>query len=165
MDGCQRSAVRLLPERADHASRCAAQGKAQTHRQGNRRFDAGQHLPLRNIRPNPKRHQVGRGGESMSTVKVMERRAFLKYTFGAGALILGTHVETWASDADKASFHPSVFLGIQPTGEVIIVAHRSEMGTGSKSTLPMVVADELDADWKRVRVEQAIGDEKYGSQN
>jgi isoquinoline 1-oxidoreductase beta subunit len=95
----------------------------------------------------------------------MERRAFLKYTFGAGALILGTHVETWASDADKASFHPSVFLGIQPTGEVIIVAHRSEMGTGSKSTLPMVVADELDADWKRVRVEQAIGDEKYGSQN
>jgi isoquinoline 1-oxidoreductase subunit beta len=101
----------------------------------------------------------------MSTVKVMERRAFLKYTFGAGALILGTHVEAWASDADNAAFHPSVYLGIQPSGEVIIVAHRSEMGTGSKSTLPMVVADELDADWKRVRVEQAIGDEKYGSQN
>ncbi len=101
----------------------------------------------------------------MSTIKVMERRAFLKYTFGAGALILGTHVESWASDADKAAFHPDVFVGIQPTGEVIIVAHRSEMGTGSKSTLPMVVADELDADWKRVRVEQAIGDEKYGSQN
>jgi isoquinoline 1-oxidoreductase beta subunit len=66
----------------------------------------------------------------MSTIKVMERRAFLKYTFGAGALILGTHVESWASDADKAAFHPDVFVGIQPTGEVIIVAHRSEMGTG-----------------------------------
>ena len=101
----------------------------------------------------------------MSTIKVMERRAFLKYTFGAGALILGTHVESWASDADKAAFHPDVFVGVQPTGEVIIVAHRSEMGTGSKSTLPMVVADEMEADWKRVRVEQAIGDEKYGSQN
>jgi isoquinoline 1-oxidoreductase beta subunit len=101
----------------------------------------------------------------MSTVDTIERRAFLKYTFGAGALILGTHIETWASDADKAAFHPSVYLGIEPTGQVIIVAHRSEMGTGSKSTLPMVVADELDADWKRVRVEQAIGDEKYGSQN
>jgi isoquinoline 1-oxidoreductase beta subunit len=101
----------------------------------------------------------------MSTVYTIERRAFLKYTFGAGALILGTHIETWASDADKAAFHPSVYLGIEPTGQVIIVAHRSEMGTGSKSTLPMVVADELDADWKRVRVEQAIGDEKYGSQN
>lgn len=97
--------------------------------------------------------------------RTMERRTFLKYTFGTGALILGTHVEGWASDADKAAFHPSVFLGIQPSGEVIIVAHRSEMGTGSMSTLPMVVADFLEADWKRVRVEQAIGDEKYGSQN
>ena len=60
----------------------------------------------------------------MSTIKVMERRAFLKYTFGAGALILGTHVESWASDADKAAFHPDVFVGIQPTGEVIIVGVR-----------------------------------------
>jgi isoquinoline 1-oxidoreductase subunit beta len=101
----------------------------------------------------------------MSTVQHVDRRGFLKYTFGAGALILGTHVETWASDADKAAFHPSVYLGLQPDGSVIIVAHRSEMGTGAKSVLPMVVADELEADWKRVRVEQAIGDEKYGSQN
>lgn len=98
-------------------------------------------------------------------LRVIERRAFLKYTFGAGALILGTHVESWASTADTATFHPSVYLGIQSNGDVIIIAHRSEMGTGSKSTLPMVVADELDADWKRVKVEQAIGDEKYGSQN
>jgi len=97
--------------------------------------------------------------------RTLDRRTFLKYTFGTGALILGTHVESWASDADKAAFHPSVFLGIEPNGDVIIVAHRSEMGTGSKSTLPMVVADFLEADWKRVRVEQAIGDEKYGSQN
>ena len=95
----------------------------------------------------------------------MERRTFLKYTFGTGALILGTHVESWASDADKTAFHPSVYLGIEPSGDVIIVAHRSEMGTGSRSTLPMVLADFLEADWQHVRVEQAIGDEKYGSQN
>ena len=43
-----------------------------------------------------------------------------------------------------------------------IVAHRSEMGTGSRTSLPMIVADELEADWKRVKMEQAIGDEKYG---
>lgn len=101
----------------------------------------------------------------MSDVQRVDRRGFLKYTFGAGALILGTHVESWASDADKAALSPSVYLGLQPDGSVIIVAHRSEMGTGSRSVLPMVVADELEADWKRVRVEQAIGDEKYGSQN
>ena len=70
-----------------------------------------------------------------------------------------------ASDADKAAFHPSVYVGIQPDGQVIIVVHRSEMGTGIRTSLPMVLADELEADWKRVRIEQAIGDRKYGSQN
>lgn len=102
---------------------------------------------------------------SRVSFRTLDRRTFLKYTFGTGALILGTHIPGWASSADKAAFHPSVYLGIEPSGDVILIAHRSEMGTGSKSTLPMVVADELEADWKRVRVEQAIGDEKYGSQN
>jgi isoquinoline 1-oxidoreductase beta subunit len=97
--------------------------------------------------------------------RTLDRRTFVKYTFGTGALILGTHVPSWASDADKSAFHPSVFVGIEANGDVVIVAHRSEMGTGSGSTLPMVLADFLEADWKRVRVEQAIGDEKYGSQN
>lgn len=102
---------------------------------------------------------------SRVSFQTLDRRTFLKYTFGTGALILGTHVESWGSGADKAAFHPSVYLGIEPSGDVIIVAHRSEMGTGSGSSLPMVVADFLEADWSRVRVEQAIGDEKYGSQN
>jgi isoquinoline 1-oxidoreductase beta subunit len=70
-----------------------------------------------------------------------------------------------AADADNAAFHPSVYVGIQPDGQVIIVVHRSEMGTGIRTSLPMVLADELEADWKRVRIEQAIGDRKYGSQN
>ena len=48
---------------------------------------------------------------------------------------------------------------------VIIVAHRSEMGTGIRTALPMMVADELEADWKRVKIEQALGDKKYGNQN
>src|SRR4029077_4146710 len=54
---------------------------------------------------------------------------------------------------------------IDPDGTVWIVAHRSEMGTTSRTTLPLVVADELDADWKRVKIEQAIGDQRYGDQN
>jgi isoquinoline 1-oxidoreductase beta subunit len=58
-----------------------------------------------------------------------------------------------------------VYLGIETDGTVIIVAHRSEMGTGIRTGLPMLVADELDADWSRIRVEQALGDVKYGSQN
>jgi isoquinoline 1-oxidoreductase beta subunit len=48
---------------------------------------------------------------------------------------------------------------------VWIVASRSEMGTTSRTTLPLIVADELDADWKRVKIGQAIGDKRYGDQN
>jgi CO/xanthine dehydrogenase Mo-binding subunit len=62
------------------------------------------------------------------------------------------------TNADHATLHSSVYLGINPDGTVWIVAHRSEMGTTSRTTLPLVVADELDADWKRVKIEQAIGD-------
>jgi isoquinoline 1-oxidoreductase beta subunit len=86
----------------------------------------------------------------------------------AGALVLGVQLAPKnldAADADNAAFHPSVYVGIQPDGQVIIVVHRSEMGTGIRTSLPMVLADELEADWKRVRIEQAIGDRKYGSQN
>src|SRR6185436_1808919 len=67
--------------------------------------------------------------------------------------------------ANLAAWQPSVYLALETDGAVIIVSHRSEMGTGIRSVLPSVVADELDADWARVKVEQAIGDAKYGSQN
>ena len=51
-------------------------------------------------------------------------------------------------------------------GIVSIVAHRAEMGTGVRTSLPMMVADELEADWASVRIVQAPGDEiKYGNQD
>lgn len=98
----------------------------------------------------------------------MDRWSFLRKIFSAGTLILCAHVPSrrapeGAAGAEKWS--PSVYLGIEPTGTVIIVAHRSEMGTGIRTSLPMVAADELNADWKLVRVEQAVGDAKYGSQD
>jgi isoquinoline 1-oxidoreductase beta subunit len=89
--------------------------------------------------------------------------------FSAGAFVLGARLlpaEASASaDAGKAAWNPSVYLGIETDGSVIIVAHRSEMGTGIRSVLPSVLADELDADWARVKIEQATGDKKYGDQN
>jgi isoquinoline 1-oxidoreductase beta subunit len=67
--------------------------------------------------------------------------------------------------AAGANFAPNLFLSIDAEGLVTIVAHRSEMGTGIRTALPLVVADELDADLARVRVEQAIGDRRLGDQN
>jgi len=62
--------------------------------------------------------------------------------------------------------NPLIFVAIALDGTVTIVCHRSEMGQGVRTSLPMVVADELEADWKQVRVEQAPGNEhRYGNQD
>jgi isoquinoline 1-oxidoreductase beta subunit len=66
---------------------------------------------------------------------------------------------------DGTTFHPGVYVGIQPDGSVIILSHRTEMGNGVRTSLPRILADELDADWSRVTVIQGDGDEKYGSQD
>jgi isoquinoline 1-oxidoreductase beta subunit len=61
---------------------------------------------------------------------------------------------------------PRVFVAIAPDGIVTIVAHRAEMGTGVRTSLPLIVAEEMEADWSRVRVQQAHGDEvKFGNQD
>lgn len=106
----------------------------------------------------------------MSDIRVTTRRGFLGDVFTAGALIIGASVLPESASAvpmqANAAWKPNVFVGINPDGSVILVAHRSEMGTGIRTSLPMVLADEMEADWSRVRVEQALGDEaRYGSQN
>jgi isoquinoline 1-oxidoreductase subunit beta len=87
-------------------------------------------------------------------VPVLSRRGMAAYTTGAGKMPHGT-----VND-------PLVFVAIAPDGLVTIIAARSEMGTGIRTSLPMVVADEMEADWTRVKVAQATGDEaKYGNQD
>ncbi len=107
---------------------------------------------------------------SNDDIRIVSRRGFLGTVFSAGALIVGARLPMdgaapAAKAATSAAWNPSVFLGIDPDGTVILVTHRSEMGTGVRSVLPVVLADELEADWNRVRLEQALGDVKYGSQN
>jgi|SRR5579875_442513 len=111
----------------------------------------------------------------MNRIENLSRRAFLKGMFSAGALVLGARffphklmaaqLPLAGADVNDAVFHPNLFVGIEPDGTVIIAAHRSEMGTCIRTSLPRVVADELDADWSRVKLQQAIGDPRYGSQN
>ena len=63
-------------------------------------------------------------------------------------------------------FEPVVYVRLDPSGTVTIVCPRSEMGQGIRTTLAMIIADEMEADWKDVVVAQAPGDEKkYGTQN
>jgi isoquinoline 1-oxidoreductase beta subunit len=105
----------------------------------------------------------------MNRIELIDRRKFLGNLVSTGALVLAARVlpveALAATDAADSAWSPSVYLGLEPDGKVIIIAHRSEMGTGIRSVLPTVLADELEADWKLVKIEQAIGDAKYGSQN
>jgi isoquinoline 1-oxidoreductase beta subunit len=105
----------------------------------------------------------------MTTIVNLSRRDIIKTGAAASAFILGFHAGfrkfPVASAAEPTSFEPNVYVKIDETGLVTIVAHRSEMGTGIRTGLPMVLADELEADWTRVKVVQADGDPKYGDQN
>ncbi|MFN0086569.1 MAG: molybdopterin cofactor-binding domain-containing protein [Blastocatellia bacterium] len=104
----------------------------------------------------------------MNQIELVTRRGFLGNMFSAGALVLAARVlpaDVLAGTAAAPAWSPSVYLGIETDGTVTIVTHRSEMGTGIRSVLPTIVAEELDADWKRVKIVQALGDAKYGSQN
>jgi isoquinoline 1-oxidoreductase beta subunit len=105
----------------------------------------------------------------MTAVAHVSRRLFLGQTLSAGAFVLGARVVPvgiFAQAADLATpWQPGVYLALDVDGAVTIIAHRSEMGTGIRTALPMVVAEELEADWSRVRIVQAVGDKKYGSQN
>jgi isoquinoline 1-oxidoreductase subunit beta len=110
----------------------------------------------------------------------VSRRAFT-LGLGAGTFVLATSLHALAEGEPEkkeptkyggdAMPHglvddPKVFVGIEPDGTVSIVCHRSEMGQGVRTSLPMVVADELEADFTRVKVVQAPGDEpRYGNQD
>jgi isoquinoline 1-oxidoreductase beta subunit len=106
----------------------------------------------------------------------LSRRQFLNGILSTGAFVVASrlipeelHAQGGAAvfntKADTAALHPSVYLGIEPDGTVFIVTHRSEMGTGIRTSLPLVAADELDADWSKCRIEQGVGDTRYGDQN
>jgi len=106
----------------------------------------------------------------------VSRRFMLKGIVASGALVVGASIlphaamADWVTGADKMPGgtvnDPHVFIAIEPSGEVTIITNRSEMGTGVRTSLPMVVADEMEADWAFVHVKQAPGDEKkYGNQD
>lgn len=116
----------------------------------------------------------------MTAAAQLSRRAFVQG--GLGVLTLAVTARGWVTTAVAAEpaakaygadsmpggtvDDPLVFVSIAADGAVTIVAHRAEMGTGVRTSLPMVVADEMEARWERVKVVQAPGDEaRYGNQN
>ena len=94
----------------------------------------------------------------MSGIFNVSRREFLKTgALVGGGLILGAHID-WAGAAEEGaqksySVEPNSFVHIAPDNTVTIIVNHSEMGQGVYTSLPMLVNEELEADWKKVRFE------------
>lgn len=118
---------------------------------------------------------------------LVPRRSFLRgLNLAFGGLAIGYSLPSWAQEkptnepgkatpkpttgsnaieATAPGLNPNVFIHVGPDGVVTIVCHRSEMGQGVRSSLPVLIASELGADMARVKILQADGDKAYGDQN
>lgn len=103
--------------------------------------------------------------------KPLSRRSFLKVTgMAGGGLVLAFSMGPGARQAaaqfgPAAPYAPNAYVQVQPDGTVVLFAKNPEVGQGVKTSMPMIVAEELDADWSKVRVEQSeIDASRYGPQ-
>ena len=98
----------------------------------------------------------------------MDRREFIKISSTAGSgLILGFYLpnKLQGKSLESKIFQPNAWINVQPDNYVKIMVGKSEMGQGVITSLPMIIAEEMDLDWSKVIVEKAPADRsKYGSQ-
>jgi len=107
------------------------------------------------------------------TIRTIGRRSFLRVTaIAGGGMLLSAYidpVEKTLAQAPQgppaAVLTPNAFIRISPEGIVTIIAKNPEIGQGIRTMLPMLIAEELDVDWKDVRIEQGdVNFTKYGLQ-
>ena len=107
----------------------------------------------------------------MNINKKQSRREFIRVVSLSGTgLFLASYVPfTGSAYADSGGepkvFSPSAFIKIDSNGVVTVIVPKSEMGQGIFTAIPMLVAEELDVDLKKIKVENAYGDKKFGNQN
>ncbi|HEY8847702.1 MAG TPA: xanthine dehydrogenase family protein molybdopterin-binding subunit [Thermoanaerobaculia bacterium] len=102
----------------------------------------------------------------MSEILNLSRRNFLKTgAVAGGGLVIGLYIpfgnRVAAAQQNTGPFVPNAFIRIGPDDSVTVIVNHSEMGQGVYTALPMLVAEELDADWSKVRVESAPVDAAY----
>src|SRR5688572_28675432 len=161
----RRAAVRLLPARPDHDRERAARIESEAERCGHRQRDGRQHLPLRYLSPHQgcspqsRRHE---GSLTMTTLKSVSRRNFLKSgAVVGGGLVIGVQLPHALAKAAVKTSMPNAWIRIGSDNTVTILVARSEMGQGVVMALPTLVAEELEVDMKKIKVDFAPPGEVY----
>ena len=97
----------------------------------------------------------------MAEKSSVSRREFIKTVSATGTgLVIGFYLPSrnllLASDIIEDSFVPNIWITVQPDDQIIITSGKSEMGQGVWTSLPMIIAEEMDADWSKVKIQQGI---------
>ena len=168
----RRRAVRLLPERPGDERGGAVEEEQAPERRADRRRDGRQHLPLRHLPAHPRRDPRRRHGDGLKQEPTMiidhllrsvtaspadvTRRRFVTMSVGGS---VGLALLPWAAAQQKADVppgqkpteQPSAFVSIAPDGTTTVICNRMDMGQGIETALAMVCAEELGADWSKVK--------------
>src|SRR6267142_1073521 len=180
--------MRVLPIGPDHVCFGAACEQPTSNRFRYRRRDVRQHLPLRDLCPHSRSDQAGRAIEQAGRLTMildhitsrfagrgrspsangLSRRSFLQAGAAAGGgLMLSLSLafangEAEAADAD--GFAPNAFIRIEGDGQIVLTMPYVEMGQGTYTSIPMLIAEELEVDLTQVRLDHAPPNEKlYGN--
>lgn len=112
------------------------------------------------------------GTSASSATLLVDRRSFLRISsLAGGGLLIGAYLDPIAPAVAEATsvastFAPNAFIRIATDGAVTIIAKNPEVGQGVKTSLPMLIAEELDVDWSAIALEQAdLNPQVYGPQN
>jgi len=99
--------------------------------------------------------------------KVLNRRTFLKVGAGGGALVIGGYLPGWRSPSAEGAglFEPNVWVKITADDNITVTLTQLEMGQGVMTSMPMLVAEELDVELSKIKTEWAPADPKYGNPN
>src|SRR5262249_31408389 len=157
-----------------HVGISAAGEERESKRQRHRLGDVGQHLPLRDLRPHPRRHQASggrtvRGREGSLSMDTVSRRDFVVTLAAAGGGPRpGCRVDgrrPLAAGSETASstppaFVPNAFVRIGTDGRVTLIMNQVEMGQGVHTALPMLIAEELEVGLDQVALEPAPPDDR-----
>src|SRR5690348_17015709 len=153
--------MRLLPIGPDHVGHSTAECDTDARRWRYRRSHGRQHMPLRHLCAHPGGDQEGKRCELMGNTRSkggvgLSRRAVL--AGGAGALLLGFRIPQAAASAGELA--PNALIRIGSDDKITLIMPQVEMGQGTYTSISMIMAEELDADFAEVVVEHAPPDEK-----